>query len=155
MGHILPPILGPEWLWWAWTTWHLFTFSEGDENAVCSVTEKVRERHADSKWSLPSKVHPLGSPLHGCVYCCLILNIHSRWSVPIFKSDFPPGEFCDQGCSIREFPLWLSGLQAWPVSMRMRVRSLALFSGLRISCCCELWCRSQTWLGSHVAMAVV
>ena len=21
--------------------------------------------------------------------------------------------------------------------------------------CCELWCRSQTWLGSHVAVAVV
>ena len=30
----------------------------------------------------------------------------------------------------------------------------ALFSGLRIQHCCELWCRSQTWLGSGVAVAV-
>ena len=28
------------------------------------------------------------------------------------------------------------------------------FSGLRIRHCCELWCRSQTWLGSWVAVAV-
>ena len=36
-----------------------------------------------------------------------------------------------------------------------RVQFLALPSGLRIWHCCELWCGSQTWLGSHVAMAVV
>ena len=29
---------------------------------------------------------------------------------------------------------------------------LALLSGLRIRYCCELWCRSQTWLGSDVAV---
>ena len=33
----------------------------------------------------------------------------------------------------------------------MQVPSLALLSGLRI----QLWCRSQTQLGSHVAVAVV
>ena len=27
------------------------------------------------------------------------------------------------------------------ISMRMQVQSLALLSGLRISCCCELWYR--------------
>ena len=27
-------------------------------------------------------------------------------------------------------------------------------SGLRIWCCCELWCRSWTQLRSHVAVAV-
>ena len=32
--------------------------------------------------------------------------------------------------------------------------SLASLSRLRIRCCCELWCRSQTWLGSCVALAV-
>ena len=31
--------------------------------------------------------------------------------------------------------------------MRAWVQSLALLSGLRIQLCCELWCRSQTWLG--------
>ena len=34
------------------------------------------------------------------------------------------------------------------------VRSLPLFSGLRTRRCHELWCRSQTWLGSHVAVAL-
>ena len=37
------------------------------------------------------------------------------------------------------------GLQLW---------SLALLSGLRIQCCCELWYRSQTRLGSQVAVAL-
>ena len=41
------------------------------------------------------------------------------------------------------------------VSMRMWVPCPASLSGLRILHCCELWCGSQTWLGSHVAMAVV
>ena len=36
----------------------------------------------------------------------------------------------------------------------MQVRFLALLSGLRIQYCCELWCRSQMWLRSGVAMAV-
>ena len=37
------------------------------------------------------------------------------------------------------------------ISMRMRVQSLAL---LRVQRCCEVWFRSQSWLGSHIAMAV-
>ena len=39
-------------------------------------------------------------------------------------------------------------------SMRMWVWSLASLSGSDIWHCCELWCRSQTWLGSGVAVAV-
>ena len=35
------------------------------------------------------------------------------------------------------------------------VLSLASLNGLGIQCCCELWCRLQTWLGSHVTVAVV
>ena len=38
--------------------------------------------------------------------------------------------------------------------MRMQVQSLASVSGLRIWHCGELWCRSQTWLRSHVAVAL-
>ena len=38
--------------------------------------------------------------------------------------------------------------------MRLQVQSLALFSGLRIRRCHELWCRSQTQLGSHRLAAV-
>ena len=40
------------------------------------------------------------------------------------------------------------------VSMRMRVRSLISLRGSRILHCPELWCRSQMWLGSHIALAV-
>ena len=37
--------------------------------------------------------------------------------------------------------------------MRTRVWSLVSLSGLRSQRCCELWCRLQTWLRSHVAVA--
>ena len=37
-------------------------------------------------------------------------------------------------------------------NMRLQVWSLPLLSGLGIWHCCELWCRSQTWLGSGVAV---
>ena len=36
-----------------------------------------------------------------------------------------------------------------------RIWSLASLSGLRIQRCHEPWCRLQTWLGSHIAVAVV
>ena len=38
--------------------------------------------------------------------------------------------------------------------MRTQVQSQASLSGLRIQRCCELWCMSQTCLGSRVAVAV-
>ena len=34
------------------------------------------------------------------------------------------------------------------------IRPLASISGLKIQHCHELWCRSQTWLGSGVAVVV-
>ena len=40
-------------------------------------------------------------------------------------------------------------------TMRLQVPSLASLSGLRIRHCCGLWCRLQTQLRSHVAVAVV
>ena len=39
-------------------------------------------------------------------------------------------------------------------TMRLRVRSLPLLSGVRIRRCCELWCRLKTRLGSRIAVAV-
>ena len=36
----------------------------------------------------------------------------------------------------KEFPLWLSRLRTWLVSIRTQVWSLASFSRLRIWCCC-------------------
>ena len=32
---------------------------------------------------------------------------------------------------------------------------MASLSGLKDPVFCDLWCRSQMWLGSHVAVAVV
>ena len=37
-------------------------------------------------------------------------------------------------------------------TMRLWVQSLASFSGLRIWCCRELWCRAKMWLESLVAV---
>ena len=56
--------------------------------------------------------------------------------------------------SILEFPLWLSGQQIQLGTMRLRVRFLAFLRGLRIRRCRDLWCKSQTRLGSLVAVAV-
>ena len=38
--------------------------------------------------------------------------------------------------------------------MKMQIQSLALLSGLRIWHCRQLWCRLQTRLRSHVAVAL-
>ena len=51
-----------------------------------------------------------------------------------------------------EFPLWLSGLRTWLVSMRMQIRSLASLSGLRIWPCCKVQPRSQMQLKSCIAV---
>ena len=37
---------------------------------------------------------------------------------------------------------------------RLWVQALVSLQGLRIRHCCELWCRSQAQLGSHVAVAL-
>ena len=47
-----------------------------------------------------------------------------------------------------------TGEMNWLGTMRLQAGSLASLSGLRIQCCCELWCRSQTWLRSRVAVAL-
>ena len=61
---------------------------------------------------------------------------------PPYKDDF------------REFPLWLSGLRTWLVSMRMQVPSLASLNGLRIQRCRKLRHGSQIWLGSSVSVGM-
>ena len=53
-----------------------------------------------------------------------------------------------------EFPLWLSELRTQLLSVRMRVPSLALLSGLRIPCRHKVWRSLQMRLGSGVAVAV-
>ena len=47
-------------------------------------------------------------------------------------------------------PIVAQWKQTQLVSMMMEVQSLALLSVLRIHRFCELWCRSQTSLRSHI-----
>ena len=56
-------------------------------------------------------------------------------------------------CSIQ--PLDWELPYAANMALLMQVGSLASPSELRIWHCCELWCRSETRLGSHVTVAVV
>ena len=51
-------------------------------------------------------------------------------------------------------PMMAQCKRIWLGTMRLQVQSLASLSGLRIQCCRELWCTSQTWLGSGVAVAL-
>ena len=55
----------------------------------------------------------------------------------------------------RRVPVVAAQLLTNPLgTMWFWVQSLALLSELKIWCCHELWCRSQSWLGSGVAVTV-
>ena len=54
-----------------------------------------------------------------------------------------------------EFLLWLSSNNPNQYPCGCGFDPLALLSGLRIWHCSDIWCRSQTWLGSSIAVAVV
>ena len=52
-------------------------------------------------------------------------------------------------------PVMVQRKQLQLVSMTIRIQCLALFSGLRIQHCCELWWRLQMWLGPWVTVTVL
>ena len=64
------------------------------------------------------------------------------------------GIFQSENAGMMEFPSWRSGQRIRLGTMRLRVRSLALLSGLMIRHCRELWCRLQMRLGSCIAVAL-
>ena len=71
-------------------------------------------------------------------------------------------DHCDVSCVPFSFkkeragvPIMVQQKQIWLGTMRFWVQSLASLSGLRIWCYHELWCRSQTWLGSGISVAEV
>ena len=76
------------------------------------------------------------------VVVVVVVVVEGWWTFRCYSSTF----FSDLPATwfqiSKEFLLWLSGLRIRLVSMRMRVRSLALLSGLRVWHCHELWCRS-------------
>ena len=65
---------------------------------------------------------------------------------------FPQGS---QASRRQGVPIVVQWKRARLASMKTRVRSLASLSKLRIPHCHELWCRSQTRLGSGIAGTVV
>ena len=81
-------------------------------------------------------------------------TLHTARLTPCWAAPLAVAQPEDQRKSLEAFPLCLSGEGTQLVTMRFRVWSLASLSGLKIRCCCELWCRSQTWLGSWVAVTM-
>ena len=65
------------------------------------------------------------------------------------------GKHCCQEHRIWGVPVVVQQKRIQLGTMRLRVRSLALLSGLRTRRCHELWCRLQMWLISCVAVALV
>ena len=77
-------------------------------------------------------------------------NAKDTWSPYYF---FCPPHFSGIRHTSPGVPIMAQQKQILVVSMTMQVRSLASLRRLRMWCCHELWCRSQTWLGSRVAVA--
>ena len=112
---------------------------------------------------------------------CMCVKIESWWKswvprweswdvhfVPTSWSVLPAPPCCGraQGCGglackpptkrrATGVPVVAQQSQTQLMSMRMRVWSLASLGGLRNWCCCKLRCRSQTRLGSGIAVAMV
>ena len=99
------------------------------------------------------------------MYVCLLLtrNIISLARCPFqackFENQFsqmPPE--VGQVIITRELIPGVSVVAQWLTNLtrnhEVADSTLALLSGLRIRCCCELWCTSQNRLGSHLAVAV-
>ena len=69
----------------------------------------------------------------------IVLEVTGKWfMVPLVIKWDDRNPHQKTGCW--EFPSWPSGLWTLLVSMRTQVWSLVTLSGLRIRCCCELWC---------------
>ena len=65
-----------------------------------------------------------------------------------------PTYYLDDVRKTRGVPIVAQRLINRLASMRTRVQGLPLLSGLRIRYCRDLWCRLQTLLESHVAVAM-
>ena len=101
---------------------------------------------------------PMGRPRRGPPTCTLSPRAWLQNSQLMHreKPSFTPSLKLNPYLNInREFPVVTQWVTIQLGSMRLRVRSLASLSGWRVRRCGELWCRSQMWLGSRVAVAGV
>ena len=83
----------------------------------------------------------------------MTFTIKKNW-FDLIKSGQKKEEYRDLKIFGRGIPIMAQRKLILLASMRTQVRSLASFSGLRIRCCHELWCRSETRLGSRVAVVL-
>ena len=123
---------------------HSFLEPPPSSCCVCSSSRLSSVVHS-GQWPLLALL--LGGFVAGCLRPC-----RTHRQSPSAASSFPPAPLPQSRLPLVEFPSWLSGLQIQLGTMRLWVQSPAL---LESRCCCELWCRWQTWLGSCVAVAVV
>ena len=112
--------------------------------------EKVYK--SDHCWHFRFRIFNLSSNIQSSISENHILSL---WVFFFFFFKFLRGSPHDSlyNTCLGEFLLWFRGSNLISIT-RTQVQSLALLSGLRICCGRELWCRSQTWLGSSIAVAV-
>ena len=96
---------------------------------------------------------------YGCLFFCLFgwvffFLVLSQPFLPLFYMPFPFINRIHKNDKERGVPIVVQWLMNPTRTMRMRIRSLALLIGLGIRRCRELWCGLQTWLWSHIAVAV-
>jgi len=99
--------------------------------------------------------HSLSQSLAGCFEhgrCSINFELNqAHWCIKVVPQSYSTGSL--------SFTSWSSrcGAGKWiqQVTMRLWGRSLSSLNGLMILCCCELWCRLQTRLGSLIAVVVV
>ena len=121
--------------------------------------QKKKKKSSDPQQNpqhLGRKIHPL----RDCPWHCVLVRILAgpSGSLPtthdqcIFsRMTFNPLHYLKYPAGV---PVMAQQKRIQLGIMRLQVRSMASLSGLRIWRCCELWCRSQMWLGSGIAVAV-
>ena len=95
-------------------------------------------------WHLSCSLFLLSTPFMTC-FCIDFASFVE--SVLMFHKDTV--FFCIKNKN-EEVPIVAQRKWIWLVSMRMWVPSLLSPQGLGVRCCCGLWCRLETWLGSCV-----
>ena len=133
-----------------WEMWEIWKFIKELRWMVTGskdkhFKERLQKQIFFSMWD--RKDWGLYSSLHLVLAHTIMINFfHVSWGDNKIK------------CIIKEsvgVPVVAQQKQIWLASMRMQVWALALLSGLRIRCCCELWYRLQMQLGAGIAVVVV
>ena len=120
------------------------------QEAVCK--EYIHHGKTGTIFSASSTVYCVS--FTGLVFSLSLLIRKWKMIIPNIGCGYKDIEsISDSKTSVIRVPVVAQWLTSLTSNHEDAVRSLVLLSGLRIQCCCELWCRSQMWLGSRVAVA--